>query len=105
MLKIHTKRHIRFATLDKGNVFVVVAVLLETTGTETVAISEPRVVKIIPKAQYTLPGTISYSRALNASTKVIAAIKGSIISPYISHIFGSEKSNFITGLAAQPPTF
>jgi hypothetical protein len=106
MLKIHRKQHIRFATIEQPTRFVVVAVMLETVGNETVAISEPKIVKIIPKAIHLLSSTKASPRAiLSLSAPVQSSTVGNIVSPYFAHIFGSEKSNFIVGLAAQPPTF
>jgi hypothetical protein len=106
MLKQRTQQHIRFAKIEQPNAWVVVAVLLETTGNETVAISEPKVVKVIPKAQFALPGGKKQSSAvLLLSAPYVAYFGHSLTSPYFSLIFGSEKSNFIIGLAAQPPTF
>ena len=105
MLKLHTQQHIRFAKVDRGDAWVVVAVLFETTGNETVAISEPKVVKIIPKAIHKLSGSKSSPQANLSLTAPLEELSNrSIISPYFAHIFGSEKSNFIIGLAAQPPT-
>ncbi|MES2436951.1 MAG: hypothetical protein V4519_02975 [Patescibacteria group bacterium] len=106
MLKLHRKQHIRFATIEQPTQFVVVAVMLETVGTETVAISEPKIVKIIPKAIHLLSGSKTSPQAVLALTApALALISQPIVSPYFAHIFGSEKSNFITGLAAQPPTY
>ena len=105
MLKLHTQQHIKFAKLDRGDAWVVVAVLFETTGTETVAISEPKIVRIIPKAYQALPGSKSSQQAvLSLAAPAEELTRTHIVSPYFAYIFGTEKSNFITGIAPQPPT-
>ncbi len=105
MLKLRTKQHIRFAKLDQGTAWVVVAVLIETVGTETIAISEPKIVKIIPKTQqYALSGNVAKNLTLAAPISAHHAQPSSVISPYISTIFGYADSNFIVGLAPLPPT-
>ncbi len=107
MLKLHTKRHVRFATVEKDTVWIVVAVLFETRGTETFAISEPKIVKIIPKAdKLALKGSVSKSAFLSLPTFLsnFNEIKHAVISPYVTTFFGSVNSQILIGLAAQPPT-
>lgn len=109
MLKIHSKRHIRFATLEQPTAWVIVAVLLETRGNETIALSEPRVVKVIPKdGRLTLPGTFVSSSfnaplALPASHAIVKNLVSSIISPFVSSFNISDKE-FVMWFSAQPPT-
>ena len=105
MLKVNSKQHIRFIKLEQPTAWVVVAILLETKNGQTVAISEPRVVKIIPKAYYALPGTTRGSvLALSAPKLETLASYRPIASPYIGAIFGTVNSNVIMGLAPMPPT-
>jgi hypothetical protein len=105
MLNIRTQKHIRFAKLDRGDAWVIVAVLVEEIGNETI-ISEPKVVKIIQKNTLALSGSVqSHQFLLKAPTQLAQSQSESLVSPYFAYIFGSEKSNFITGLAARPPTF
>jgi hypothetical protein len=49
MLNVQAKRHIRCATVETPTAWLVVAVLLETRGTETIAVSEPRLLKLFRK--------------------------------------------------------
>jgi hypothetical protein len=106
MLKPQTQQHIRFITVEKPTAWVVVAVLVEMNGEETIAVSQPKVVRVIPKAQAALKGaTVQSPFLLSAPVEISASHFESLVSPYFAYIFGSEKSNFITGLAAQPPTF
>lgn len=106
MLTLHSKQHIRFVTVEKATGLFVYAILLETTGNETLAVSEPKLVKIIPKkANLGLAGTNGVSsRWLVAPIEDLIAQTSKIASPYFAFIFGSEASNFITGIAPQPPT-
>lgn len=105
MLKINTKRHIRCCTVETPTAWLVVAVLLETRGNETIAVSEPKVIKVIQKVTYTLGGSTSvFSYPKLTAPEILSTIKvGKILSPYVPN-FGFGQSNIITGLAAQPPT-
>ncbi len=106
MIELRTHQHIRFVTVEKPTAVFVYAILLETTGNETIAVSEPRIVKIIQKkGQLALKGTTPTTiYILPAPQEVIGTKVSKVISPYFAYIFGSETSNFIIGLAAQPPT-
>ena len=105
MLNIRTKRHIRCARVETPTAWLVVAVLLETRGGETVAVSEPKVIKVIPKpTQLVLGG--SYAKTtlfLAAPTTLASSSYSKILSPYVPNL-GFAQSNIITGLAARPPT-
>ncbi len=106
MIKLHSKQHIRFVTLDKGTVFEVYAILLETEGRETVAISEPKLIRIIQKNTLALRGSKKTVSILTLATSAISnkqKISG-VVSPYITSIFGYPNSQFVMGLSAQPPT-
>ncbi len=104
MLKLHSKQHIKFATIDRGNAWVVVAILLETRGNETFAISEPKIVKIIAKsAQLALSGSVKSTYFLPEYKAQTILKKHAVVSPYINH-FGHSSSNIIPLLSAQPPT-
>lgn len=110
MLKPNTQQHIKFITVEKPTAWLVVAVLVEMLGDETISISEPKVVKVIQKAclrrqAIALKGSVQSQFLLSAPTVTQLSKSQAQVSPYFAFIFGSEKSNFITGLAAQPPTF
>ena len=101
MLNIQTKRHIRFATVDKGTAWVVVAILIETTGNQTVAVSEPKVIKIIPKKPVlSLTGHTAELTAPNINVIFEKAVP----SPFISILFGNTNTSYIASLGARPPT-
>ncbi len=115
MLKPNTQQHIKFITVEKPTAWLVVAVLVEMMGDEMVSVSEPKVVKIIQKAclrpacagrrqALALKGSTQSQFLLSAPAVVQLSKSQAQVSPYFAFIFGSEKSNFITGLAAQPPT-
>jgi hypothetical protein len=103
MLKLHTQQHIRFAKVEEANAFVVYAILVETCGNETVAISEPKIVKIIPKKVATLSGSIASPFALVGSAATISHIKSPVASPFAT-LFDFNIYKVDTGLGAQPPT-
>lgn len=109
MLKTRTQQHIRFAKIEKPHAWFIVAVLFETTGSETVAISEPKIVKIIYKAQYLLTGKTKKQAAVVLLSNTHAQknqniLKRHVISSYSKAFFGNIKSYSVIGLAAQPPT-
>ncbi|MDQ3076566.1 MAG: hypothetical protein M3Q63_00715 [bacterium] len=106
MIQLRTQQHIRFVTVEKPTAIFVYAILLETTGNETVAISEPKLVKVVArKGQLALKGTVpTLVQALPAPLEVIGMRVSKVVSPFFAFIFGSEVSNFIMGIAPQPPT-
>jgi hypothetical protein len=108
MLKIQTKQHIKFATVDKGTAVFVVAILVETHGNETISISEPKIVKIIQKSYLAITGQIKKAAqaflALPAQENLITKKSRSVVSPYINS-FGYSNSIIIPNISAQPPTF
>ena len=107
MLKLRTKQHIKFVTVDKGTVWIVAAVLIETRGNEPISISEPRIVKIIPKTQNlalnssvtTIPQVLS----LAAAESVVVQPIQPKVSPYFN-AFGYTTSNLVPNVSARPPT-
>ncbi len=104
MLKISSKKqHIRFATLEQPHAWVVVAFLIETNGNETIAVSDPKVVKIIPKSQFALKAGNLSSFALSAPQEIVSTLSLQR-SPYVVSLFGYSNSEVVIGLAAQPPT-
>src|SRR4051812_18708827 len=105
MIQLRTQRHIRFAKIEKPTAWVVVAVLVETQGDETIIISEPKIVRVIPKTTTALAGTVSESGILTLSSpKSESTYTEAIISPFASKIFGFTNSEVKTGVAPQPPT-
>src|SRR4051812_16534674 len=106
MIQLRTQRHIRFAKIEKPTAWVVVAVLVETNGDETVIVSEPKIVRVIPKTVVALTGTVSETGILTlTSPKPDTEYTEAIISPFTSTLFGFSNTKVITGLAPQPPTF
>ncbi len=119
MLTIHTKRHIRLMTVEKPTAWIVYAVCLETTGSETVQVGESRIVRVIPKETVApaLRGSIaaqdagavsvkahSKTLALPGTTAVSIESVSAIPSPYSSSL-SKENLDFILWFSARPPTF
>ncbi len=107
MLRLKTKQHIKFATVDKGDVTLVVAILIETRGSETISVSEPKIVKVIhktPKLALKSAG-VTKSGAFYLPAAVTLSIKTakSVVSPYLN-TFGYSSSVVIPHTSAQPPT-
>jgi hypothetical protein len=106
MLKLRTQQHIKFFRVEKSNATYVYALLVETNGTETISVSDPKLVQVVQKkGQLALKGSVSLTKYVLPEPQVHLPSKNKKLeSPYFSILFGSEKSNFIIGLAAQPPT-
>ncbi|NQV88378.1 MAG: hypothetical protein HQ402_02395 [Parcubacteria group bacterium] len=104
MLKIQPKQHIRFATIEKPTMWVVVAVLVETKNGESFVVSKPKVVKVILKEkQLKLTGRVSSKSYCLSIGKCDSSIKQKgIISPFVS--FLHTQSPFIVWFSARPPT-
>jgi hypothetical protein len=105
-LKEQSKRHIRFATVEKPTAWVVVAILVEKRGNETIILSQPKIVRIIPKntADQALPEAVG--QKLYLAGPIQAPTRTSfIVSPYTSVLFSQTNLNIKSGIAPQPPTF
>ena len=101
-----TKQYVRFVTVEKPTVWVVVAVLVEDRDGETIALSEPRIVKIIKKEPREMLALASGQRLLASSVVLpapasILSSSNFIPSPYIASFGYSE---VISWLFARPPT-
>ena len=105
-LSIYKKQFVKFATVEKADAFVVVAILFETNGSETYAISEPKVVKIIAKKNFEISnGHVSQGFILPAPVKEFFRGVAPVKSPFFSTIFGFTNADVVVGLNARPPTF
>ena len=102
MLKINKKQSIRIVTVDQPLAKVVVAFLVENRGEETI-ISEPRIIRVIPKGrvQKALPSAVA-SYFLSAPKKTHSK-QVVIVSPFFQTFTYTE--DFVMSLAARPPTF
>jgi hypothetical protein len=105
MNAIQIKRHIRVAKIENSTQWLFVAVVLEEQGGVMVAVSQPRVIKIIQKPNSALPGKISQAITFKLASPLskTQTRTSRIQSPYVSILFGTT-SEVIVGLAAQPPT-
>jgi len=108
MLQIHTQRKVEFMTVERPTAWIVVAFLVEYAYDERKVISGPKIVKVILKTATALPdGKKPGSKpllALPAPVSLAFAVTAPIISQYFPNIFGFSNSEFVTGLAARPPT-
>lgn len=108
MVDIQIKRNIRFVTVEKPNAWLVLAVLVEIRDGLTVAVSEPKIVKIIQKKFAALSGNVQKRKISQLSAPKILVnqshARHGIISPY-STSFKYLDSHTIPWFSAQPPTF
>lgn len=104
MLNLYQKRFVRFVTTETPEARLIVAVLFETRGNETVVVGEPRIVKVVPKEpQKLLLGSGQKILCLEApciETKTVSCIP----SPFYTTIFGYTNSDTSISLLARPPT-
>jgi len=106
MLKTLTKRHVRLVKVEKPTVWLIVAILLETTGEETIVIGEPRIVKVISKKISLLPGTVRNSNEiyfLSTPKGEISNSSQTISSPYVQE-FAYSNLDTLSCFFARPPT-
>ena len=105
MLKLHQEKVIRFVKVEQANAWVVLAFLVETEGGTIINVSEPRLVRVIPKKdkQIALPGSVAENILLLAAP-VSELVKNeirrvaSIVSPYF------EGAELLSWFSARPPT-
>ena len=104
-ISLYNKRFVKFIRIERPDAFVVVAVLFETNGTETYAVSEPKIVKILPKDSVVIQsGKISHGFTLPAPIKELFKGSSPIKSPFFSTIFGFSNTDLVVSLSARPPT-
>jgi hypothetical protein len=105
MKTLQIKRNIRFATVEKADAWVVLAVLVEIHDGRPVPVSEAKVVKIISKKFAALTGNVKKNKilALTAPKNFSNKIRHGIISPFCTS-FKYLASNSIPWFSAQPPT-
>ena len=97
------QKDIRFKTVETPTAWIVLAVLIERIGGQTV-VSEPRIVRVIAKKLKALPGKIKVlclSAFCPATTKKHV---NKIVSPYVSFLTSTE-SGILAWCGARPPTF
>jgi hypothetical protein len=105
MLNIHNQQHIRFGKVETPTAWLVVAVLVEIHGSTTTVISEPRVIKVIPKAERGLPAARRELPGSISLPKIQYEVRVSLIpSPYVTTLFGNNNKDIVVALAARPPT-
>lgn len=105
MIGIHTQRVVRVVTVEKPTAWFVVAVVVETRNNESYIVSEPRILKIIPKqVQPTLEGKVASSPLLGGKTSHFAKITAPIVSPYSDYLFSYTDSLIASQKGARPPT-
>mgnify|MGYP007080184617 CR=1 FL=1 len=92
MITRYTHRHVKVGVVEQATCFLVYAVLLETTGADTVALAEPKLVKIIPKQQLVLSAARAASVAPSA-----------IVSPFTEQV-APPATPFNAWYYARPPT-
>ncbi|MDD5068247.1 MAG: hypothetical protein PHS53_03365 [Candidatus Pacebacteria bacterium] len=99
-------RIVKFFTVDKGTSVVIYAVAFRKEGSELIAVSEPRIVRIIAKEQVVLKGEVSsgnFSLPGKISTSVRRLTKTlPVISPFFeTSIF---QTGFIATIGARAPS-
>jgi hypothetical protein len=108
MINLHAQRKVEFMTVERPTAWVVVAFLVEIRGDERTVLSGPKVVKVILKANSSLPGGKKEPKAvlaLPAPVSMAFAVQVPVVSPFASNIFGFSNTEFVVSLAARPPTF
>jgi hypothetical protein len=107
MLQLHRKREIKLATVEKATAWIVVAVAIETEGGEIIYVSEPRIVRVIPKKTLALKGEITRGKkvlTLKGTTKPHSKpLQTSVLSPYAVDLKIRDEQSMV-GIAARPPT-
>ena len=109
-LAIRTRRSIKFARIEREDSFAVFAFVIEQNGNETIILSEPRLIRIIPKAsshraRLMLAGSVSRAGGLLALAGDIASLAVQRISASFSYPFAfAAQESFSAGLYARPPT-
>lgn len=107
MLKLHQEKVVRFVKVEQANAWVVLAFLVETEGGRIISVSEPKLVRVIPKKdkQLALPGSCGTAHPvflLSApqleTTQNETRRIDSIVSPYF------EGAELLSWLSARPPT-
>lgn len=102
-LTAYNKRFVRFLTVEKASAWEVYAVLFESDGLSVVAISEPKLVRVVAKDVKALKGSCANPSCLAAS-KPEEQTQEAIPSPYFPTLFGFSNSEFVIHHSARPPT-
>lgn len=104
-LKAYKKQFVRLVTRETNSACEVYAVLFESDGQNVVAISEPRLVRIIlRKATLALKGFCSGFNILKGYVKNEKEKPQPVPSPYFPTLFGFSNSDFVIQISARPPT-
>lgn len=98
------KQYIKTVTIEKANAWLTVSFLAEESNGETIIVSAPKIVKIIPKKTApTLRGDVLKNNfVLVAGKKLSKIVTEKIISPYISEFI--KEIEFCLSYSARPPT-
>ena len=102
MFELQTKRNIRCFTVERATVRLVFAALVEVQNGVEVLVSEPKLIKVLPKATATLPAGKKPVLALPGIETQVAHTTVAYVSPFVSLLFGN--SELVINLAPQPPT-
>ncbi len=97
---------VKFFTVDKGTAVVIYAVAFRKEGSELIAVSEPRIVKIVAKEQVALKGEVS-SGNFSLPGKISASVRNfKKIIPVISPFFTNSifQTGFIATIGARAPS-
>lgn len=101
----YKKQFVRLVTRDIGSACEVYAVLFESDGLNTVAVSEPKLVRIIfKKAQQALKGFCAGFNILKGYVKNEKEEPQPVPSPYFPTLFGVSNADFVIQVSARPPT-
>jgi hypothetical protein len=96
MLQKYSKRYIHFVTVEEAARTLVYAVLMQNDGQKTVALSEPRLVRVIIKEDF------SYTFALGAAVQAAISYAQPIVSPFVDFFVQSQAVPSFS--YARPPT-
>ncbi|MDD4989212.1 MAG: hypothetical protein PHV42_02200 [Candidatus Pacebacteria bacterium] len=97
---------VKFFTIDKGTSVVIYAVAFRKEGSELIAVSEPRIVRIITREQAMLKGEVS-SGNFSLPGKISASVRRLTKTlPIISPFFNSSifQTGFIATIGARAPS-
>jgi len=101
MLQVYLKRKIHLKTVDTPTATLLVAVLVETYGNET-HVSEPKIIRIIPKNTLCISGSVATNLLFSASQEILYT-KPSVF-PFAFIFSYKNSNNNLTWLYARPPT-
>ncbi len=98
---------VKFFTVDKGTSVVIFAVAFRKEGSELIAVSEPRIVKVIAKKTAALKGKVS-SGNFSLPGKISASVRNfKYTTPVPSPFFNTSifQTGFIATIGARAPSY